>query len=56
MDILLVVLPESRDLLVIWPDGRAVRIGRDGSTTPPVDWIATAEWRPGMVDGDGRGA
>lgn len=30
----LLTLPESRDALLIWPDGRAIRIRPDGSTVP----------------------
>jgi hypothetical protein len=31
----LIALPESGDALLVWPDGRAVRIRPDGSTVPP---------------------
>ena len=30
----LLVLPESGDALLIWPDGHALRVRRDGSTVP----------------------
>lgn len=29
-----ILLPESGDALVVWPDGRAIRIRPDGSTVP----------------------
>lgn len=35
MDLRLLLLP-SGAVLVVWPDGRAVRIEPDGSTYPPL--------------------
>jgi len=31
----LIILPDSGDALLAWPDGRAIRIRPDGSTVPP---------------------
>ena len=35
-DVHLLVLPESGAALLVWPDGRAVRVERDGTTRPPL--------------------
>lgn len=60
-EILLMVLPESGAVLLVWPDGRAVRVARDGTTAPQlaaltalgsVDTVATI--RVGRVSGPRR--
>jgi len=35
-DILLLVLPESGVALLVWPDGRAVRVEPDGTMAPRI--------------------
>lgn len=41
MDIVdVIVLPDSGDVLVVYLDGRAIRIRPDGSTVPPMPFFA----------------
>lgn len=45
-DILLLVLPESGAALLVWPDGRAIRIERDGSVTGCIDRLPARRYSP----------
>lgn len=36
IDVDVIILPESGDALVFWPDGRAIRIRPDGAIFPPM--------------------